>query len=104
MPPDVVAVMTPTEGTSEVPPHWAITFRVDDVDATAEHALALGGTLVVPPVDTPGFRSAASADPQQGVVAISTPTTVWLHPASYSGPRRAAPSSSGSSASAAPVS
>lgn len=75
MPRDVVAVMTPIEEASEVPPHWAINFRVDDVDATAEQAVALGGTLVMPPVDTPGFRSAVIADPQQGVVAVSAPAT-----------------------------
>lgn len=74
MPTDVVAVMAPIEDASEVPPHWAVNFRVDDVDATAERAVALGGTLVMPPTDTPGFRSAAIADPQRGVVAVSAAT------------------------------
>lgn len=74
IPRDVVAVLTPTEDASGVPPHWAVNFRVEDVDATAERAAALGGTLLLPPTDTPGFRSAVIADPQQGVIAISAPS------------------------------
>ena len=74
MPRDVVAALSPIDETSQVPPHWAINFRVDDVDATAEQAVALGGHLLLAPTDTPGFRSAVIADPQQGVVAISAPT------------------------------
>jgi predicted enzyme related to lactoylglutathione lyase len=72
---DVVAVMTPIDRSSDIPPHWAINFRVDDVDVAAERAVALGGRLLVPPTDTPGFRSAVLADPQQGVVAVSAPTS-----------------------------
>jgi predicted enzyme related to lactoylglutathione lyase len=75
IPRDVVAVMAPTDGSGAVPPHWSINFRVDDVDAAAEHALTLGGRILLPPTDTPGFRSAALADPQGGVVAISAPRT-----------------------------
>jgi predicted enzyme related to lactoylglutathione lyase len=75
IPRDVVAVVTPTDAASAVPPHWAINFRVDDVDATAERAIALEATLLMPPVDTPGFRSAVLADPQGGVVAVSASAT-----------------------------
>jgi len=71
---DVVAVLSPIDETSGVPPHWAVNFRVDDVKTTAERATALGGQLLLPPTDTPGFRSAVIADPQQGVIAISAPT------------------------------
>jgi predicted enzyme related to lactoylglutathione lyase len=74
IPRDVVAVMSATDEMSEVPPHWAVNFRVENVDATAEHAVALGGQLLLPPTDTPGFRSAVIADPQHGVIAISAPT------------------------------
>ncbi len=66
---DVVAVMTPTEG--DVPPHWAVNFRVEDVDAVAARAIELGGSLLMPPTDAPGFRNAVIADPQQGVIAVS---------------------------------
>jgi uncharacterized protein len=71
LPDDVVAVMTPIEAASDIPPHWAVNFRVDDVDTTAQHAAALGGQLLLPPTDTPGFRNAVIADPQWGVIAIS---------------------------------
>jgi predicted enzyme related to lactoylglutathione lyase len=74
MPRDVVAVMSPSDETSDVPPHWAVNFRVSDVDATGEHAVVLGGQLLLPPTDAPGLRSAVIADPQGGVIAISAPT------------------------------
>ena len=38
LPRDVVAVATPA--TDPVPPHWAVNFRVDDVDGTCERATA----------------------------------------------------------------
>jgi predicted enzyme related to lactoylglutathione lyase len=76
LPQDVVAVMAPIEEPSAVPPHWAVNFRVDDVDATAETATALGGALIMPPTDAAGFRNAVIADPQQGVIAISAPGRV----------------------------
>ena len=66
----VVAVATATDGIA-VPPHWSVSFAVRDADATAEHAGALGGTVLMAPMDTPGFRSAVIADPQGGVIAVS---------------------------------
>jgi predicted enzyme related to lactoylglutathione lyase len=72
MPRDVVAVMSPIADGSDVPPHWAVNLCVDDADATAEAALALGATIVLPPMDTPWSRSAVIADPQGGVIAVST--------------------------------
>lgn len=66
-----VAVLAAAGG--GVPPHWAVAFAVEDVDATVESALALGATVVAPPADGPGVRSAAIADPQGGVVAVSAP-------------------------------
>ena len=57
----------------EVPAHWSVNFAVRDADATAtaEHAAALGGGIVMAPADTPGFRSAVISDPQGGIVAVS---------------------------------
>jgi predicted enzyme related to lactoylglutathione lyase len=75
VPRDVVAVMTPTDDAAAVPPHWAVDFWVEDADAIAQHAAALGGTVLMPPTDTPGFRNAVIADPQGGVVAISALAT-----------------------------
>ena len=59
----VVAVVTATDGVA-VPPHWSVNFAVRDADAIAEHAVALGGSLLMAPMDTPGFRSAVIGDPQ----------------------------------------
>lgn len=69
----VVAAVTATDG-GEVPPHWSVNFAVGDADAIAEHAVALGGGILMAPVDTPGFRSAGISDPQGGVVAVSAAT------------------------------
>ena len=71
VPPEVVAVMAPAA--PAVPPHWAVSMRVDDVDATTAHAVELGGTIVVPPVDAATNRTAAIADPQGGVIALVAP-------------------------------
>lgn len=73
---EVVAVVTPTEG--DVPPHWAVNFRTDDVDGLAARAVDLGGTLLMPPTDTPGFRNTVIADPQGGVIAVSAPARATL--------------------------
>jgi uncharacterized protein len=71
VPDDVVAIMAPA--VPGVPPHWAVSMRVDDVDATAALAAELGGTIVVRPVDAAANRTAAIADPQGGVVALVAP-------------------------------
>jgi len=56
-----------------VPPHWNVNFRVDDADAIAAHATELGGSVMMPPADGGGFRSAALADPQGAVFSVSQP-------------------------------
>ena len=72
IPRDVVAVMAPAgDAAAPVPPHWNVNFYVDGVDAAVAHAICLGGHVIVPPVDTPGFRSAALADPQGAVFSVS---------------------------------
>lgn len=71
-PRDVVAVMAPVD--DAVPPHWAVNVRVEDCDQTTAQAAALGGTVLMPPTDAAGVRSALLADPQGGVVAISGPS------------------------------
>jgi hypothetical protein len=71
---DVVGAMVPMdderfpEGT---PAHWSIDFWVDDVDATAEAAAALGGAARVPPHDAPGFRQSVLADPHGATFSVS---------------------------------
>ncbi len=73
MPRDVVAVLAPIGPGDPTPPHWSVAIRVADVDASAASAEHLGGSVLMPPTDTPGFRSAVIADPQGGVVAL----TAW---------------------------
>jgi predicted enzyme related to lactoylglutathione lyase len=74
IPRDVVAVMTATEpgpNGPSVPPHWNVNLRVDDSDAIAARAAELGGSVLMPPIDTPGFRSAVLLDPQEGAFSVS---------------------------------
>jgi uncharacterized protein len=75
IPRDVVAVMAPTsDAAAPIPPHWNVNFYVDGVDATVAQAIRLGGRVIVAALDTPGFRSAALADPQGAVFSISQVT------------------------------
>jgi predicted enzyme related to lactoylglutathione lyase len=62
---DVVAALNPIAADQpDVPPHWSVTFAVDDADATAAKATELGGHVVVPPFDAPWVRTTVIADPQ----------------------------------------
>ena len=56
---DAVATIEPL-GDDETPPHWSVTFGVDDADTAAARA-ALGGTVVVPPTDAPWVRATVAA-------------------------------------------
>jgi predicted enzyme related to lactoylglutathione lyase len=66
VPRDLVAVGLPGEA-----PHWGVGFWVDDVDATAEHAEALGGAVLQPPHDDGIGRTAVLRDPQGAVFSVS---------------------------------
>ncbi len=46
-----------------VPGAWTIYFGADDVDKTAEQAVALGGSVAMEPMDTPYGRLAGLIDP-----------------------------------------
>jgi uncharacterized protein len=62
---DVVAALQPiADDQPDVPPHWGVTFAVDDADATAARATELGGRVIVPPLDAPWVRMTVIADPQ----------------------------------------
>jgi len=53
------------------PPSWVGYVAVDDVDATAEHAKRLGGTVHVPPRDIPNVgRFSIIADPQGATLGL----------------------------------
>jgi predicted enzyme related to lactoylglutathione lyase len=69
---DVVAALSPIVGNQpDVSPHWSVTFAVEDADATAELATALGGRVLVPPVDVPWSRMTVIADPQGATFTAS---------------------------------
>ena len=75
---DVVGSIVPLgDDQPDTPPHWSVTFAVDDADATAAKAAELGGTVIVPPFDAPWstdtytIRMAVIADPQGATFSAS---------------------------------
>ena len=55
----------------DTPPHWSLTFAVDEADDIASKAEELGGKVVVPPFDAPWVRMAVIADPQGATFVAS---------------------------------
>ena len=55
------------------PNHWHVYFATADADATAAKATGLGGSVLVPPFDTPVGRIAVLRDPQGAVFSILQP-------------------------------
>jgi predicted enzyme related to lactoylglutathione lyase len=55
----------------DVPPHWSVTFAVDDTDAIARRTAELGGKIVVPPFDVEVVRIAVLSDPQGAVFSVN---------------------------------
>ncbi len=45
------------------PAHWAVYLQVDDTDAAVAKVEELGGTIQMPPEDTPYGRLARCTDP-----------------------------------------
>jgi predicted enzyme related to lactoylglutathione lyase len=69
---DVVASLVPIgDDQSGVPPHWNVTFAVDDADAIADQATKLGGKVLMPPFDAPWVRMTVIADPQGATFTAS---------------------------------
>jgi uncharacterized protein len=69
---DVVASLVPLgDDQPDVPPHWNVTFAVDDADAIAEKATELGGKVLMPPFDAPWVRMTVIADPQGATFTAS---------------------------------
>jgi uncharacterized protein len=63
---------------AEVPAHWMPYFAVADADAASAKAVELGGTVEVPPTDSPYGRFSVLADPQGGhftVMAMDNPSS-----------------------------
>jgi predicted enzyme related to lactoylglutathione lyase len=62
---DVVASINPIpDDEPDTPPHWSVTFAVDDADAIATKASELGGEVIAPPFDAPWVRMTVIRDPQ----------------------------------------
>jgi predicted enzyme related to lactoylglutathione lyase len=59
---------------ADVASHWAVTFSVADTDASADRAVQLGATLVMPPLKLPYVKVAVVKDPQGAVFSVSTYT------------------------------
>jgi predicted enzyme related to lactoylglutathione lyase len=69
---DAVAWLSPMSGDrGDAPPHWSITFAVDDADAAADTAATQGGTVLVPPFDAPWVRMTVLRDPQGATFTAS---------------------------------
>jgi hypothetical protein len=69
---DVVATLNPiAEDQPDIPAHWSVTFAVDDADATAHKAAALGGRVLVAPFDAPWVRMTVISDPHGATFTAS---------------------------------
>jgi uncharacterized protein len=66
VPRDVVAAMVPGDVAA-----WDVDFWIDDADAAAQRAPALGGSVVAAPHDAPPFRRAVLADPEGATFSVS---------------------------------
>jgi predicted enzyme related to lactoylglutathione lyase len=66
---DVVASVT--QISDDTSPHWGVIFAVDDADAIAARATALGGRVIVAPFDAPWVRTTVLADPQGATFTAS---------------------------------
>jgi predicted enzyme related to lactoylglutathione lyase len=66
---DVVASVAP-EG-ADGPPHWGVTFGVNDADATAARAAELGADVIAQPFDAPWVRMGIIRDPQGAIFTAS---------------------------------
>jgi uncharacterized protein len=52
-------------------PRWSVSFWVDDADETATRARALGGTVLLPPMDIPLGRLTVVSDPAGAVFSAA---------------------------------
>jgi predicted enzyme related to lactoylglutathione lyase len=68
----MVGGTTPPQMTG-IPNHWHVYFAVDDADASAAKVTELGGSVMVPPFDSPVGKIAVVQDPQGAVFSIMTP-------------------------------
>jgi uncharacterized protein len=69
---DVVASINAIpDDQTDTPPHWSVTFGVEDADAIAAKAAELGGKVIAAPFDAPWVRMTVIADPQGATLIAS---------------------------------
>lgn len=68
---EVVATMVPVEA-GATPAIWGVDFWVADADAAAARVDELGGSVLSPPRDVPGFRSMLIEDPDGAMLSVSS--------------------------------
>jgi predicted enzyme related to lactoylglutathione lyase len=59
---------------TDIPPHWGVTFAVEDTDNAVELAEGLGAKVLMPPMDVPTGRIAALMDPQGAAFSLFSGT------------------------------
>lgn len=70
---EVAGIMTIPSEAGPMPAAWGVYVTVDDVDAAAEKAVALGGKIFVPPQDIPEVgRFCVIGDPQGAFISMIT--------------------------------
>jgi hypothetical protein len=71
---EVAGIMPfPEDAPSDMPPVWGFYITVDNVDAVAEKATAMGAKIHMPPQDIPEVgRFCVLQDPQGAFVSIIT--------------------------------
>lgn len=63
--------MQPDQRAQGVPSHWAVYFAVDDCDAATSQVTALGGAVLMPPMDAAEFgRMSVVSDPSKAVFCL----------------------------------
>jgi predicted enzyme related to lactoylglutathione lyase len=68
---EVGGIMAIPPEAGDMPPVWGLYITVDDVDATVEEAVSLGGKICKPPWDIPGVgRMCVMEDPQGAFISI----------------------------------
>lgn len=68
---EVAGIMPIPPSAGQMPPAWGVYVTVDDVDATAEKAVALGAKILKPPQDIPQVgRFCVLGDPQGAFISI----------------------------------
>lgn len=69
----VAGMMAPPPGAPAMPPAWGCYVTVDDVDKTLAKCTALGGKVLMPPMDVPNVgRMAQIQDPQGATISVIT--------------------------------